>query len=88
MSSERGDLRQAWLSILGNPGPSTTAVVAGSRPMAPASSRRVGSDPGFSTAFCSALLWGRASSSSSPLLAGNVAFRPFPAELPFPQATL
>lgn len=59
MSSERGGLQQAWLPVGGNPGPSATAA-AGSCPMAPASSRRVGSGPGFSAAFCSAPLWGRA----------------------------
>lgn len=88
MSSERGGLQQAWLPVQGNPGPSATeAAGAGSCPVAPASSRGVGSGPGFSVAFCSALLWGKAlleaGSSSSPPLAGSVAFRPFPVEVPF-----
>ena len=56
----------ACLSVRGNPGLSATAVVTGSCPMAPASSRRGGSGPGFSAAFCSALLWGGA-----PLEAGS-----------------
>lgn len=46
------------LSVRGSPGPFATNVAAGSRPSTPASSRLVGSGPGYFAAFCSVLQWG------------------------------
>lgn len=88
---QTGEAPAARLAVRGNPGPSAIAVGTGSCPMAPASSGWVGSGPGFSAAFCSALLWGRglgqrlalrATFPSSLPLAGSVALGPFPSGLP------